>query len=163
MAEYWNADILVLGCGNVLFGDDGFGPAVADYLHDRGDLPPGTSVINAGLSVRDVLFTIALGERRPRVIILVDAVDASRRPGEVFERDVREIVACKVRDSSMHLHPTSHLLRELHDTCGVAVRIVSVQVHHIPDEVAPGLSDVVRCAVPTAGEKILDLVRSQAA
>ncbi len=50
----------------------------------------------------------------------------------------------------MHLLPTSSLLRELRDACGVAVTIISVQVQDIPQEVRPGLSEAVRRAVPAA-------------
>ncbi len=27
--EWYDKSVLILGCGNVLFGDDGFGPAIA--------------------------------------------------------------------------------------------------------------------------------------
>ena len=160
MADYGNADVLVVGCGNVLFGDDGFGPAVAEQLQQRSDLPPGVQVVNVGLGVRDVLFTIALSEHRPSRIVVVDAVDEGRRPGEVVVRDVRDIPEREIGDLSMHLLPTSHLLRELHYTCGIAMSVVSVQAHDLPQEVAPGLSDVVRAAVPTACDKILEVLRA---
>jgi len=161
MADYGNADVLVVGCGNVLFGDDGFGPAVAERLEQRRDLPSRACVVNAGLGVRDVLFTIAVSERRPKLIVVVDAVDEGRRPGEVMVRDVEEIPEREIGDLSMHLLPTSHLLRELHDACGVAMKVVSVQTHYLPDQVSPGLSDAVKGAVPLACEKILDLLRSR--
>jgi coenzyme F420 hydrogenase subunit delta len=158
MTQYWKADLLVVGCGNVLFGDDGFGPAVVDELARRGDLPPNTCVINAGLSVRDLLFTIALGESRPRLIVLVDAVDTGLCPGEIVERDVDEIPGAPGCHFSMHLHPTSALLRELRDVCGVAVKVVSAQVQRIPAVVSPGLSDAVRRAVPAAETRILQIL-----
>ncbi len=161
MGDYWNAEILVLGCGNVLFGDDGFGPAVAECLEERSRLPPRACVLNVGLGVRDVLFTIALSEHRPKLIIVVDAVDEGRCPGEVMVRDVEEIPPCQIGDLSLHLLPTSHLLRELHDRCGVAMKVVSVQTHYLPDEVAPGLSQVVKGAIPLACERILDVLRSR--
>jgi len=155
MTDYWNKEILVLGCGNVLFGDDGFGPAVVDYLQKNFEIPPNACAIDAGLSVRELLFTIVLGEQQPRKIIIVDAIDAGRPPGEIFELKVSEIPEIKIDDFSMHQLPTSNLLRELQDLCGVDVKIISVQVQNIPAEVAPGLSSVVKNSIPPTCDKIL--------
>ncbi|MFH1322074.1 MAG: hydrogenase maturation protease [Bacteroidota bacterium] len=89
--SHCNYDILILGCGNILFGDDGFGPNVAEELQKNYNLPEDIVVINAGSSVRNILFDITLSERRPRKIIIVDAVDAAKTPGEIFELPIDEI------------------------------------------------------------------------
>lgn len=159
MTDYWNKEILVLGCGNVLFGDDGFGPAAVEYLQKNFEIPPEACVINAGLSVRNLLFNIVLSDKRPRKIIIVDAVDAGRPPGEMFELDISEIPENKIDDFSMHQLPTSNLLRELKNMCGVDVKIVSVQIQHIPEEVAPGLSKIISDSIPTVCEKILSALK----
>lgn len=158
IADYWKKDILVLGCGNVLFGDDGFGPAVVEYLQKNFDIPAQACVMNAGLSIRNLLFTIALSDKRPTKIIIVDAVDAGRTPGEIFDLDLSEIPENKIDDFSMHQLPTSNLLRELKEKCGVDVKIISAQVQYIPEKVFPGLSEVMRQAIPQACEKIVKLL-----
>ena len=159
MTDYWNKEILVLGCGNVLFGDDGFGPAVVEYLQENFEIPQEVYVMNAGLSVREILFNMVLSDKRPKTIIIVDAVDVGRTPGEIFELDITDIPEKKIDDFSMHQLPTSNLLRELESMCGVNVRIVSVQIQNIPDEVSPGLSKVIRDSIPTACEKILSAIK----
>ncbi|MDZ7302998.1 MAG: hydrogenase maturation protease [candidate division KSB1 bacterium] len=158
MTDYWNKDTLILGCGNILFGDDGFGPAVVEHFQKNYHIPDHVGVINAGLSVREILFTLALGEKRPQKIIIVDAVDVGRPPGEIFELDVSELPETKIDDFSMHQLPTSNLLRELKELCGVEVRIISTQVHHLPAEVCPGLSKVVADTIPAVCEKIREAV-----
>ncbi len=158
MANYWAKEIIVLGCGNVLFGDDGFGPAVTEHLQKNFEIPPNTSVINAGLSVRNILFDIMLSENKPKRIIIVDAVDMNRLPGETFELDVCEIPEIKIDDFSMHQLPTSNLLRELKNLCGVEVKILAIQPQHIPEEVSPGLSEVIRDTIPAVCEKVLSMV-----
>ena len=50
-----------------------------------------SSVIDAGTSVREILFDFILSEQRPRKIIVIDAVDAKRKPGEIFRIDLEEI------------------------------------------------------------------------
>ncbi len=100
-----------------------------------------------------------LGDQRPKKILIIDAVDVGRSPGEIFELDISDIPENKIDDFSMHQLPTSNLLRELSLSCGVEVTIISAQVQHIPDEVAPGLSETVRAAIPLACEMIFAAIK----
>lgn len=149
--EWAGRRVLVLGCGNTLFGDDGFGPAVAESLGGREGLPADAAVFDAGTGVREVLFDIVLGGTRPEKIVVVDAVSVEgRAPGEVFKITVDELPSNKLDDFSLHQIPTSNLLRELSVECGVEVVIVAGQAVHIPGEVAPGLSPGMERAVERA-------------
>ncbi|MEK7477227.1 MAG: hydrogenase maturation protease [Candidatus Coatesbacteria bacterium] len=133
--------VLVLGCGNVLFGDDGFGPEVAGRLVSEWDLPGDVAVLDAGTGAREILFDLALGGPRPEKLVIVDAVLLpSRGPGEVFTLGVEELPAVKRDDFALHQAPSVDLLRELSERCGVRVTVVAAQVTAVPDEVAPGLS-----------------------
>ena len=76
--------ILIFGCGNILFGDDGFGPAVVRELQESYVLPEDVLALDVGTSVREILFDILLSERRPERLIIVDAVDRGREPGALF-------------------------------------------------------------------------------
>ena len=150
MDEWHGKRILILGCGNILFGDDGFGPAVARRCRESCSIPPDTSVLNAGTSVRNILFDVLLAEEKPAVVVILDAIDCGREPGEIFELDLDAYPVNKVDDFSMHQVPTSNLLRELRDLGGVDVAVLACQVAHIPEEVCPGLSPPVQEAVGTA-------------
>lgn len=153
--EYCSKPILVLGCGNILFGDDGFGPAVAERLLSRTDLPEGMCVIDAGTSVREILFDVTLSEKRPRKIIIVDAMDKGFKPGELFRPSIDTVPMKKLDDFSIHQLPTSNLLYELRKFCGVDVELIACQVQDVPKKVSPGLSPPVRAAVSKAAEMIL--------
>jgi coenzyme F420 hydrogenase subunit delta len=153
--DYCRCETLVLGCGNVLFGDDGFGPAVARQLRCRPDLPESMVVMDVGTGVRQVLFNVVLSPVRPRRIIVVDAVDMGREPGVVWTIAANELPGVKCDDFSMHQLPTSNLLRELNDLAGVEVQCIVVQVAGLPSEVKPGLSRPVQQAVERAEERIL--------
>jgi len=150
-------EIVILGCGNILFGDDGFGSSVAEHLERFGLVPANASVIDAGTGVREILFDLILCEQRPRKIIVIDAVDAKKKPGEIFRIDVEEIPVNKVDDFTLHGMPTCNLLKELKDLCHVKVDIVAGQIESIPDAVRPGLSDVLARSVPLAVEEVLKL------
>jgi len=154
--DYCDKSVIIFGCGNILFGDDGFGPAVAEELERKYTTPEDVCVINAGTSVREFLFNIALYEKKPGKIIIVDAVDVGKLPGEIFELDLDDLPEYKIDDFSMHQIPTSNLLRELKDICGVDVRILSCQVENIPELVEPGLSETLKGKVKEICEIIAE-------
>ena len=156
---YCNCKFLILGCGNILFGDDGFGPHVAEELLKNENLPENVVVINAGSSVRNILFDVTLSEVKPDKIVIVDAIDATRTPGEIFELPIDEIPLKKIDDFSMHQLPTSNLLKELKDFCKVDVIILACQVESIPEEVTAFMSKKVTDAIPEVCKRIHEMIK----
>jgi len=155
--EYVKKRVLILGVGNLLFGDDGFGPAVVDYLLKNYQLPDDVYVMDVGIGAGDVLFTVALSQEKPKKIIVLDAVDMKRKPAEIFELSIDDLPANKITDFSMHLFPSTNLLKELRDQMNIEVGIIACQAERIPDAVSPGLSDSVKKAIPKAAEMALKL------
>jgi coenzyme F420 hydrogenase subunit delta len=152
--DFCRKPTLILGCGNLLFGDDGFGCAVVEYLEAHYALPEDVCLLDAGTGVRKLLFTLCLSPVRPRRVLILDALDVGRDPGELFEIAPKDIPAIKCDDFSLHQLPTSNLLRELEEQCEVEVRVLGCQTAPLPEEVHPGLSEPVRRAVPQAAERI---------
>jgi len=153
-------NVLVFGCGNILFSDDGFGPRVAEELLKNYHLPGNVGVINAGTSVRNILFDIALSEKKPEKIIIIDAIDAGKTPGEIFELPIDEIPEKKIDDFSMHQLPTSNLLKELKDFCKVDVIIIACQVENIPTEVSTTISKKLINAIPEVCKRINEIIKN---
>ena len=151
---------VIFGCGNVVMGDDGYGPAVVDELNSRYQLPAGVEAIDVGTCIREHLFDYVLSaEGRPDRIIVLDAVDfPDRKPGDVFLMDTSAIPPKKIHDFSLHQFPTVNLLVELEQHTGVRVYIVAAQVECIPDEITPGLSPAMSAAVSVACEKVLQIL-----
>ena len=153
MESHWyGKSILILGCGNILIGDDGFGPAVAQRLMSDFAVPNDVCVFDAGTSVREILFDTVLSDKKPSKIVVVDAMDCGRKPGELFYLDIGSLPEIKIDDFSMHQVPTSNLLRELRDICGLEVVVVACQVANTSEIVNPGLSAPVERAVDKAVE-----------
>ena len=153
-------DHLVFGCGNPLLGDDGFGPAVIAYMQAHSQLPENAALIDAGTSIRDVLFDILLSAKKPKQIIVVDAADQpGRQPGEIFEIKVDQISPAKINDFSLHQFPTTNMLKELQEGTRIDVRILVVQTGAVPDEVRMGLSKPVEAAIPDMSQRILTLIK----
>lgn len=161
LPDYLAKRTVVFGCGNILFGDDGFGPSVAEYLSEDYEIPDHALIVDAGTSVRELLFTILLSDIRPSTIVIVDAVDRGKAPGEVFEISIDEIPEKKTDNFSMHQVPTSNMLKELKELGGIDIIIVVCQVERIPEEVVPGLSEPVRNAVPVASKLIYEKIIMQ--
>ncbi len=148
--------IKIFGCGNIIMGDDGYGPAVTDLLNERYHLPEDIEAIDAGTTIREYLFDYLLAEEgRPERIIILDAVDfTDRNPGEVFEIRPAEIPAKKIHDFSLHQFPTVNLLQEIEENTTIKILILAAQIKYIPDEIAPGLTPQMQQAVEEAAEKI---------
>ena len=71
---------LVIGCGNLLRGDDAAGPVLIRRMWDRG-LPDGVLCADGGTGGMDVAFQM----RGVEHVILVDACRSGSEPGAVFE------------------------------------------------------------------------------
>lgn len=146
--DYNKKEFLVLGCGNILFGDDGLGPETVEYFKKNYPIPSNTEVINAGCSVRNILFDISLSDKKPKKIIIIDACDKGKKPGKIFSVDIEDVPEKKIDNFSMHQIPTSNLLKELRDLKKINIKIISCQPELIPDSVSSGLSKKVAKAVP---------------
>ena len=72
--------ILVIGCGNVLRGDDAVGPELVRRLRLHG-LPPDTECVDGGTGGIDVAFRM----RGVAEVILIDACSSGSEPGTLFE------------------------------------------------------------------------------
>jgi coenzyme F420 hydrogenase subunit delta len=155
LPDFCTKPTLVLGCGNQLFGDDGFGPAVVDYLVSHYRVPPDVYVMDVGTGVRKLLFTLNLSTERPREIVIIDAIDKEEPPGEIFEISLDDFPTEKIDDFSLHQVPSSNLAKELRDA-GVAIRVMVCQVGRIPTTVEPGFSEVLRKAIPEMARLIAE-------
>jgi coenzyme F420 hydrogenase subunit delta len=153
---YCRKEILIAGCGNKLFGDDGFGPEVVEYLLDHYTVSDNVCLMDVGTGIRKILFTVSLSEPRPKEIVIIDAVDKGREPGEIFEITLEEVPFEKIDDFSIHQVPSSNLLKELQDLCAVKVRVMACQIESIPETMQSGLSEPVRKAVPLMAKRIAD-------
>ena len=153
---YCRKKTLIAGCGNILFGDDGFGPEVVEYLTNHYSIPENICLLDVGTGIRKILFTISLSEARPEIIVIIDAVDKGREPGKIFEISLEEIPKEKIDDFSIHQVPSSNLLKELQDLCSVKVRVMACQIKSIPETIQSGLSEPVKKAVPLMAQKIAE-------
>ncbi|MEZ0352353.1 hydrogenase maturation protease [Mycobacterium sp. pR1184] len=72
--------VLVVGCGNLLRGDDGVGPVLIRHLWERG-MPEGARLVDGGTAGMDVAFQMRGAER----VVIVDAAATGSAPGTIFK------------------------------------------------------------------------------
>jgi len=157
--ELCSPEVLVLGCGNPLYGDDGFGPEVVRYLKKHFPLPPGVRLQEVGTLLREVLLEVGLSPSPPKKLIIVDAVKLpGRSPGEVFELDLAQLPRLTAADLSIHQFPPGEFFRNLKENTGMALHFLLAQGVHFPQTPEPGLSGALTRALPEAARRILALL-----
>jgi len=80
-------DVLVLGLGNILCGDDGAGVVAVHRIRRDYVMPPGVRVVDGGTLGLDLLALVAATDRA----ILVDAVRADGAPGTLVRLTGAEV------------------------------------------------------------------------
>jgi coenzyme F420 hydrogenase subunit delta len=156
ISELFKKSVLIFGCGNILWGDDGFGPAVIARLKEHYQLPGDVLAMDVGTSIRDILFDLVLSDKKPKKLFIIDAVEyPDRKPGEVFEIPVEGIPDKKTSDFSLHQFPTVNMLQELKEHSPIEVKILVAQVEFMPEEVTPGMSAVMVEAVETTCQRLM--------
>lgn len=143
------APILVLGVGNLLWADEGVGPRLIELLTQRGRTGP-AELVDGGTQGLYLLPQLTGADR----VLLLDAVDLDRQPGDVVVLADDEISAMG-QGRPLSLHQTS-----LHDLLAAAaligrtpswLRLVGIQV--ADTEIWGGaLTPAVEAALPKAAE-----------
>lgn len=148
--------ILVAGIGNVFFGDDGFGVAVAQRLAASA-LPPGVEAVDYGIRGMDLAYAL----RDYDVAILVDAVPRGGPPGTVYVIEPDTGIAETGPDAhAMDPVKVLALARGLGDPLP-RVLVVGCEPAHVPDadgDLSAELSEPVRAALDGAVRTVESLL-----
>ena len=91
-------DVLILGIGNILWADEGFGPRAAEAFHQRYETPAGVDVMDGGtLGIR--LMDAIMG---CDLLIVVDAVLGGGEPGTLYRLEGEGLRESMSFRDSMH-------------------------------------------------------------
>ena len=148
---------LIVGCGNILRGDDALGPVLVRRLWELG-LPEGVRCADAGTGGMDVAFQM----RGVPEVILVDACTSGAEPGAIFRVPGEELERLPP-PNGIHLHAFrwDHALAFarwlLKDEYPRVVRVYLVEAAHF--EPGAPLSPPVAAALDTLAEHLLGELR----
>lgn len=96
---------VIIGCGNLLRGDDGVGPMLIRRLWDMG-VPPGVRLADGGTAGMDVAFQIGDATE----LIVVDACRTGGEPGSIFEVPGDEVTTPPLKGLNLHDFRWDHAL-----------------------------------------------------
>ena len=150
----YNHENLIVGCGNILYGDDGFGVEVINYIKENNVTFPGdTVVIDGGTSAPHYIFT--LPEAKWKNIIIIDIAQLARKAGAIEVLELEEIQEDE-RYMDVHGISATYPLHELKDD--VNIRIIACQAGNIPNQMEIGLTEEVRKSIPLAVDKTREVL-----
>lgn len=154
-SKMFDSRVVVFGCGNILYGDDGLGPKVIEALDKDSDLGNDIACLDAGTSIRPLLFDLIMGDQHPEKVIVVDiTTDEDIAPGEVKEIDVDQVDPKKIADFSMHQFPTTNLLKELKEATDIKLTILVARAVNVPEKMYEGLTPEMEQAVQEIVKRI---------
>ena len=143
----YDAEILIVGCGNVLFKDDGFGPAVINKIEEQiaeNPLPSNALTVDAGTSAPHYIFS--LPNPMWKKIIILDIADFDGEPGDLKILSKEDVPQGKYQDP--HSVSVADPLDELGE---VEIVIIAFKPEKVSSPfVEYGLNDSVSAAIPKA-------------
>jgi hydrogenase maturation protease len=146
---------LVLGIGNVLWADEGFGVRAVEALHERYVLPPGITLMDGGTQGLVLLADVTAH----RNVLVFDAVDFKDAPGTLRLLRDREVPAWAGAKMSLHQQSFMELLAvaELQGRFPPRLTLIGVQPERLSD-FGGSLSTPVReqldCALALAADEL---------
>ena len=90
-------NILIVGVGNRLLGDEGVGLHIIDDLL-RIPMPPYVNIIDCGCDLLSLMSYL----NKPQKIIVIDAIRAGGKPGEIYKFDYSELEITETKIYSAH-------------------------------------------------------------
>lgn len=91
-------EILVLGVGNILFSDDGFGIRVVEKLQANHTFPDYVSIVDGGVLGINLLGVISGASK----LIVVDTILNGGKPGDLHRLEGKEIPDRILGKNSLH-------------------------------------------------------------
>ncbi len=146
--------INVLGLGNIMFGDEGFGVEAVRLLAESGPFPPEVQIVDGGTQGLYLLNFI----EDPDCLLVFDALIPVHYNRQVYVYRQQELPAFIHRKMSSHQIGLSELfsLAKLNDKLPGEIALVGIPPATL--EMQVGLSETAKILLPeavAAGEKII--------
>lgn len=98
--------ILILGIGNILLGDEGFGVRAVEYLQKNYSWPENIDLLDGG--TRGLLLLADLMEKD--LVIILDIILAGEEPGSMYFMENEDLDKSLNIRESMHQHSINDVL-----------------------------------------------------
>jgi hydrogenase maturation protease len=140
-------DVLVLGIGNLLWADEGFGVRAVEALHDAYAMPAGVELLDGGTQGLLLLDPVCSARR----VLVFDAIDFGLAPGSLRVLRDREVPAWGSTKMSLHQQSFHELLAiaDLQGRFPPHLVLIGVQPECLSD-FGGSLSAAVKAQLPAA-------------
>lgn len=107
-----NKKVLILGIGNILLGDEGFGVRAVEYLQENYSWPENIELLDGG--TRGLLLLADLMEKD--LVIILDIVTGGEKPGTMYLMENNDL------DRSLTIRASAHQssINDVLVSCGLA-------------------------------------------
>lgn len=148
------ADISVVGIGNIIMQDEGFGVRCAEYLQKITDYPDFVQIIDGGTLGMDLMPYIA-GTKK---LLLIDAIDVEGNVGDFYQFTGDELNAYFKNKITIHDVGVNDMLAVLKLTDNPIEEVIVMGIK--PEIVSMGLDMTEKVAekVPEVAQKAKELV-----
>ena len=151
-----NADVLVLGLGNTLLGDEGAGVHVVRYLLEQAPQAPGVRYLDGGT----LSFALTDSIQSTDALIVIDAAELGAEAGTVRCYRDQEMDAFVGSNRKRSVHEVSLLdllaVAALTDRLPKRRALVGIQPQSVDWSDTP--TTCIAAAIPAAGQRVLELV-----
>ncbi len=140
---------LIIGCGNLLLRDEGFGVHLIEYLKQK-RLPPDVELLDGGTAGFDLIDFIQQAGK----VVIVDAVKAGGRPGEIYSFRPQDFETGSPPKTSLHditLKDIFQTIRQLGPLPKIKIFGVEPKDIDCGTELSPQLSQI----LPKVSELVL--------
>jgi len=147
------SEIVIVGCGNPLFADDGFGPAVIEEMQKL-SLPDNVTIMDGGAGAPHFIFTL-LNPEVTKKLIVIDITDFNEKPGTITKIPGKDLKpGAYIDPHAWDGTDTLCHIKDQIDTTLIACQPAKVSA---PD-VEIGLSEEVQKAIPKTIRVILETI-----
>ena len=156
MESLFTAENVVLGIGNIILSDEGFGVRVVEYLEKNFSFPENVSLIDGGtLGVE--LTHFVTGTKR---LLIIDSINGGAEPGQIFHLrndEIKNHFAQKLSAHEVGIQDVLTIL-ELSGKKIPHVELIGAQPFSL--EAGVELTEQMEKLVPLFAEKALEILKS---
>lgn len=156
MQSLYAAEITVLGIGNTILSDEGFGVRIVEYLKKNYDFPESVALIDGGtLGVELQHFIVGTQK-----LLIIDSIDGGVEPGKIFHLHGDEILKHFTQKISAHEIGIQDILTmlEITDKKIPVVELIGAQPYSL--EAGVELTPQMQKLVPIFAKKALEILKS---
>ena len=152
----FSQEITILGIGNIILSDEGFGVRVVEYLQKNFDFPDNVALIDGG-TLGIELTQFITGTKK---LLIIDSIDGDKEPGTIFHLVGEEIKKHFSEKISAHEIGIQDVLTMLELTGKTIPEVVVIGAQPFSLEAGVELTPQMQKLMPVIAEKALEILKS---